>query len=347
MRPRIAIGSVTTLLVSLTASFLALETAIRILRMAPPLSRGYGSNIRDPYLPYRPAPFSVEHGLTDGIEHEYRHNSFGLRDAEHSLEKGAGVFRILGIGDSFTYGAGASLEDTYLSRLESMLNGRPGDHPKVEIIKAGIPRSYPATQRLFLEHYGLKYAPDLVLVGFVPNDVIDTYFGPDAIVVDPSGYLETREAAELGTLATVLYRKSHVFRIVLGTYVKYRIATNYQPHWEDVFRAGGYHERDWQQIESEYEKMAAVASRAKATIVFVHIPQNGPWREEHSYPAARLAAWAAKTGVHFVDVLRAMRAANKASGPLYYPVDGHCMPAGYSVVAAQIYAYLAQRSLVP
>ncbi len=45
----------------------------------------------------------------------------------------------------------------------------------MEIIKAGIPRFFPRPERLLLEHEGHTFQPDLILVGFVPNDVMDTY----------------------------------------------------------------------------------------------------------------------------------------------------------------------------
>jgi len=73
-----------------------------------------------PTLPYLPRPLSVSSGRssTDEYDFEYRHNSVGFRDGEHAQEKADGVFRILGLGDSFTYGVAAKLEETYLYLLE-------------------------------------------------------------------------------------------------------------------------------------------------------------------------------------------------------------------------------------
>jgi hypothetical protein len=82
---------------------------------------------------------------------EVRHSSWGARDVEHPTAKPPGVFRILGLGDSFTYGVGAAFEDTYLAMLENLLDARPGNHPRVEIIKAGIPRFFTEPERLLLQ----------------------------------------------------------------------------------------------------------------------------------------------------------------------------------------------------
>ena len=73
---------------------------------------------------------------------------------EHAYAKDESVFRILGLGDSFTYGVGADFEQTYLYLLEKMFNERAGKHPSVEIIKAGIPRYYSEPELILLNEYG-------------------------------------------------------------------------------------------------------------------------------------------------------------------------------------------------
>lgn len=306
-----------------------------------PLVNQYGNNISDRYLPYKPQPFSVISGtaVSQEYEYNYKHNSFGFRDVEHTLHKDKGVFRILGLGDSFTYGVGAELEQTYLFSLETMLNDRLSVHPKVEIIKAGIPRYYPEAQHILLQHYGKNYAPDLIIIGFVPNDVIDTHYGLDAVVLDRSGYLKTKVANDMGILGHVLYNNSHFLRIVLRRITAYRMSQIYDPKWEEVFLENGHHEDDWVSIENEYSDMVEIAGSIGANVIIVHIPGKGPWNEEHYYPSKRLAAWAKTNNVGFVDVLPAM-VVESSKQDLYYGIDGHANPSGYAVIAQQIYDYL-------
>jgi len=306
-----------------------------------PLVNQYGNNISDRYLPYKPQPFSVISGtaVSQEYEYNYKHNSFGFRDVEHTLHKDKGVFRILGLGDSFTYGVGAELEQTYLFSLETMLNDRLSVHPKVEIIKAGIPRYYPEAQHILLQHYGKNYAPDLIIIGFVPNDVIDTHYGLDAVVLDRSGYLKTKVANDMGILGHVLYNNSHFLRIVLRRITAYRMSQIYDPKWEEVFLENGHHEDDWVSIENEYSDMVEIAGSIGANVIIVHIPGKGPWNEEHYYPSKRLAAWAKTNNVGFVDVLPAM-IVESSKQDLYYGIDGHANPSGYAVIAQQIYDYL-------
>lgn len=332
--------------------FFLLECMTRVLKLAPPLSgRDYSHYITDPYLPYRVQPFMERSGrsLTDEFYREVKCNSAGFWDVEHSLEKPEGVFRILGIGDSFTWGAGSSfLHETYLYRLEEMLNSRGGKHPTVEIIKAGIPRYFPEPERLLLEHYGVDYSPDIVLVGFVPGDVIDTYMGINAVTVskDKSGYLVTKEADRLGKIGGYLFVHSHVCRIVLKKYISYQISKTHTPKMRQVYEPDGFHEKDWKAVESEYEKMIDIAHSVGTEIVFFQIPHKGPWQARHSYPAMRLSQWSKGRGVHFIDTLPAMKEASQGEN-LYYVKDFHCRPAGYKVIAEVLFEELLKSGIVP
>ena len=96
-------------------------------------------------------------------------NSHGLRDVEHEFKKPNGVTRILGIGDSVTFGAGVFLEETYLYRLEKLLQQQGIN---AEVIKSGV-NSYKFDQEYtyYIEE-GYKYNPNIVIVGFLDKDII-------------------------------------------------------------------------------------------------------------------------------------------------------------------------------
>jgi hypothetical protein len=216
----------------------------------------------------------------------------------------------------------------------------------VEIIKAGVSRFFPEPERMLLQSLGKKFEPDLIIVGFLPNDVIDAYLGLDAVTVDKSGFLTTRQAAELGSFGIVLYKYSHLCRLVLSEYVSWRISRNYTPDWAGVYKGNGFHEADWVKIEDEYQKMASIAKVIGAELLVLHIPQQGPWTEMHSYPPRRLEQWAKAKGVAFLDCLPAMNQASQTQR-LYYPKDGHCTPEGYAIIADELAKYLIEKRLVP
>jgi hypothetical protein len=106
-------------------------------------------------------------------------NSFGLRDYEFSLEKPQGTFRILGLGGSFTYGEGVALEDTYLKKLEYKLN-KTDSSKHYQSINAGVPAYSICQQKIYLEEKGIRFQPDLIIVGFLLGNPCKDSLSPPA-----------------------------------------------------------------------------------------------------------------------------------------------------------------------
>jgi lysophospholipase L1-like esterase len=99
-------------------------------------------------------------------------NAQGLRETKDIVSpKPKGVFRILCVGDSFTFGVENALGLTFPKVLEAILAGRPGA-PTIEVLNAGVSGLNSCQEAAWLEHYGWELEPDLVIVGFVMNDVI-------------------------------------------------------------------------------------------------------------------------------------------------------------------------------
>ncbi len=100
-------------------------------------------------------------------------NSQGYRDREHSKEKPSGVRRIVSMGDSFAWGWGILLDDTYARRVERMLNERRMQKETWEIVSLAGPglNSVQEAERLSAE--GFAYCPDAVVLGYVLNDSDD------------------------------------------------------------------------------------------------------------------------------------------------------------------------------
>src|SRR5271170_1922765 len=66
-------------------------------------------------------------------------NSAGMRDGEYSVEKPPGVYRIMMLGDSTTFGWGVREQDTAAKFLERKLNGQlPPGYNKVEVLNTGV-----------------------------------------------------------------------------------------------------------------------------------------------------------------------------------------------------------------
>lgn len=105
----------------------------------------------------------------------------------YSIEKPKGTYRIITLGDSFTYGLNVNTEDNWTERLENVLNTdlKCKNIDKFEIINLGV-EGYDieySVERFRLK--GKKYNPDLVLWLLGGNDFnrINEFLQPTIVKV--------------------------------------------------------------------------------------------------------------------------------------------------------------------
>ena len=92
-------------------------------------------------------------------------NSKGLRGiTECPYARVSGRERILVLGDSFTFGTDVSDDETYSHYLEA-------DLPNTEVLNLGIQGYGQDQMLLYLKEEGVKYHPDIVLIGFAHMDI--------------------------------------------------------------------------------------------------------------------------------------------------------------------------------
>lgn len=128
-----------------------------------------GFYLSDPVLGQRLAP--GYDGWFAGVP--VRINSLGFRDErEYRLEKPPGTFRILVFGDSVTFGHGTLNTTTYPYLLGERLKAWRPD-VNWEVWNLGVPGYNTAQELAYLKEVGPRYKPDLVIVGFFPNDIED------------------------------------------------------------------------------------------------------------------------------------------------------------------------------
>ena len=61
----------------------------------------------------------------------------GYRVPEQPEPRSDGAYRIVGLGDSFTFGSGVEAEEVYLERIEDLLRGADPPGRPVEVVNAG------------------------------------------------------------------------------------------------------------------------------------------------------------------------------------------------------------------
>ena len=128
---------------------------------------------REPYEDFYDNIYDVAYGMRPGAVNPYsgireQINRHGFRGADYAVEKPPGVFRIVCIGDSCTFGINVSLEEAYPDRLEALLN--VGDaEPYIQVINGGIPGTNIFQHLLVLRGRLVQFEPDLVIVWSAPN----------------------------------------------------------------------------------------------------------------------------------------------------------------------------------
>ena len=101
-------------------------------------------------------------------------NERGFRGPVVSYPRAGGTRRILYLGDSVTFGYRiARWEDTYPYVIASMLEAR--DSIPTETVNLAVEGYSQWQEHLLLEQEGYRYRPDLVVVGFVLNDVTEMF----------------------------------------------------------------------------------------------------------------------------------------------------------------------------
>lgn len=121
-------------------------------------------------------PHAEQHYATSDFTYTAYVNGIGIRDRELPRERGD-AFRIVAIGDSYTYGWGVNIEDTWVRRLD---NAMKESGKKVEVINLGKPGVGPPFYAELAEKAIPILRPDLVLVCLLQGNDIRAA-GPETV----------------------------------------------------------------------------------------------------------------------------------------------------------------------
>ncbi len=139
-----------------------------------------GVVMRPPHLPQTMElifpPLSEQHFETNEFHYSVYVNSLGFRDRELPRERGD-IYRIVVIGDSYTYGWGVDIEDTWMRMLEADMRNEGYD---IEILNLGKPGVGPPFYAELAEKVIPVLRPDLVIVAMLQGNDIRAA-GPDDV----------------------------------------------------------------------------------------------------------------------------------------------------------------------
>ena len=137
-------------------------------------------------------------------------NQLGFRDdREYRLDKSPATFRILVLGDSVTFGHGSVYEHSYPYLLEQRLKAWRSD-VDWQVWNAAVPGYNTSQELAHLLDVGPGFAPDLVVVGFFENDIVENF-----PIVSPGRLTRARSA-----VLSWLYRHVYSVELYKGLYLQ-------------------------------------------------------------------------------------------------------------------------------
>lgn len=146
-------------------------------------------------------------------------NKQGLRERTEIGEKNSSVYRVVCIGDSYTFGWGVENDESYPKVAESVLKSRDSSM-SVEVINMGKPGAPPSVYLDFVRNYASQLNPDLIVIGFLMGDDCPVFSPADLqsdeeVQQELAGYIADSHESPVRSLLL----KSSMFRMMYGKLV--------------------------------------------------------------------------------------------------------------------------------
>ncbi len=340
---------------------------------------------KDPILHHSLVPKAKLKRTNNEFDVTYEINSQGLRDREIPLEKPANTYRILMLGDSYTFGIGNNLEDTFSKRLEQKLNSLSRS-VHYEVINGGCSSYAPILEYLFLIHKGLKFHPDLVILNYDISDVQDDHKYSQIAEFDEKGlplkvnpidvqyyYKEVKK----GYKSSIPYLdQSELYQFIISRIYQVKKNKEAPQFYQEAQVVAGNIEYDrdlpvrenigdWKKYFDEsarYLQMIHKLLQSKNIQFVITSYPYGTLVNEKEWEIGRklrgfdqkvystklfnyLAEFSESEKIPFLNMTPDFKASKEF--PLFYSYDGHFTPAGHEVAAKSLEKFLLEKRLIP
>jgi hypothetical protein len=272
-------------------------------------------------------------------------NSVGFRDAEHAKAKEPRTIRVLGLGDSFTFGWGVALEQTFLKQLEAGLQQRT--QRPVEVFNMAVPGWGLNQYYIALKEYGIAYQPDVVVVGYWTDDLN----GPpaDKLGAVPDSTWEGERQAPLRGGALHHLRVFNFF-YHLADDIKYRNRSRRIAHLHDAqARRAEWTKRPQylitdpgpeatakygRQLRDHLLRIRKLTTDHGASLAVVLIPDYAQlFHPEFQHINRVMKETADQLGIPLIDMTPIYEATEGTRPNYFWPLDGHTNKVGHKAIA--------------
>lgn len=321
-------------------------------------------------------PFELKKGtVCYFLQQEFKHaaviNSSGYRGQELSFQKSKDIFRILTVGDSFTFGQGVKDNNTYSTKLEEIFKN---NHKNVEVINGGYASSFsPDSYFLFLKGKGLDLKADLVIMGFfIWNDITDlaetqwemmdenglpTKINSRLRMVDKEGHLTFVKPKRRYSIP--ILANSHFFQLVYSykqsafdkLFALFDKNPNFDPEKEAmaIYNACIFEDDCFLKYQKEWEKIMKVIKATKELLaendisfLIVLIPTKEQLNDPDlgSGINKKLGQFFEENNIDYLDLYDQFK--GRQINEFYFSQDAHWTNMGHQLAAEIIFDYLWQ-----
>jgi lysophospholipase L1-like esterase len=270
--------------------------------------------VQDDRLIYRLRPNAMTTLTTSEFDELANTNKESIRGGEISFTKPAGAYRVVVVGDSFTFGHGLDDDETYPSRLEDILTASVSAGRPIEVINMGVPGYTPDQEYRQIMEEVPKYRPDMVIWNLISYDFDDMFgalpalYGMDEsetnlVVYDGRlNWMYIRDA--LYNHAPYFVRKSYVFDLLLSRLSAIYVLRRKPPLTVDT-------QLDWaeKKLMLELRSAGKTLKQNKIMFVVVHLPVDQEFNSGTNYATSMFNGVFTETGrkltklrIPFIDV---------------------------------------------
>ena len=258
-------------------------------------------------------------------------NSKGIRGvSEYAYQKQATKKRILILGDSFTFGIGVSDNETYPYYMEKMSSG-------LEVLNFGVSGYGHDQMLLYLKEAGIRYKPDIVILGFVYSDLSrnmlkfnNKYPKPKFVLVGNKLQLTN---VPVPTISSIISQE--IFRPkIIDWFLMIQAAYGDKKH---------FNKEKQQLAEAIFDEMLKTIKECKAKPLFVYIStpraidKNDPKEEKPSEDS--FEQFCRERSIPYLFTRPYFNAAIQKG--IHLKKDGHWDAQGNQIVAQAIAEYLS------
>jgi hypothetical protein len=319
--------------------------------------------VEDPHTVYRLKPnVRVRTTHAGYFDYAYTVNSQSLRATTDVVTPKPELReRILFVGDSFTFGVGVDDSATYPARVDARLR-RWCERP-TEAVNGGVGGFGTSHELSFLQHYGWRLEPDVVVLGFLTSDPEDNSLNGLHRLVD--GQLEEIPESQRPGWGLIrahrhvpgynwLVRHSTLFnwtRLKVGSLVAQRAAAHEAararaPAADD--QGGEQRELErWRLTAAIFGRVRAQADSHGARLVVAIIPHGSTLAEYYArgrdVAVDRMLEICRQQKLVCINVSESIqRSRPRATPGSFYLREGHFNATGYDLVAHAVAARLAE-----